>query len=91
MRLLNTKTRELHEFFDTEAPLYAILSHRWGVGEVSFQDLRDGRGPAMQGYEKIEACCRQALGDGFEYAVSRNFPSVGRCNVTSETNKASVD
>ena len=73
MRLINTTTLELHEFFDSKAPLYAILSHRWGDGEVSFQDLRDGRAPGMEGYAKITSCCRQALKDGFDYAVSYSF------------------
>ena len=39
MRLLNTSTLDFHEFYDSNIPEYAILSHRWGPEEASFQDL----------------------------------------------------
>ncbi|KAK3900647.1 vegetative incompatibility protein HET-E-1 [Staphylotrichum tortipilum] len=39
MRLLNTVTLQLEEFFDTSTPPYAILSHTWGKDEVLFRDL----------------------------------------------------
>lgn len=38
MRLINATTFELKEFFDADLPPYAILSHRWGEHEVSYQD-----------------------------------------------------
>jgi hypothetical protein len=39
MRLINTKSLELHEFFDSQIPKsYAILSHVWGPEEISFQE-----------------------------------------------------
>ena len=45
MRLLDTTTLQLKEFFDP--PEYAILSHRWEGGEVSFEEyslvLQDAR------------------------------------------------
>jgi len=37
MRLINTGTFELEEFMGA-VPKYAILSHTWGEGEVSYQD-----------------------------------------------------
>ncbi|KAF5363040.1 hypothetical protein D9758_012636 [Tetrapyrgos nigripes] len=40
MRLLNTKTLRLEEFFD-EIPPYAILSHTWEDEEVTFQDIQN--------------------------------------------------
>lgn len=40
MRLIATDTLELHEFYGSRIPEYAILSHRWGEHEVSFQDLQ---------------------------------------------------
>jgi hypothetical protein len=43
MRLINTSTLRLHEFFGTQIPPYAIISHHWENAEVAFQDLRDGR------------------------------------------------
>ena len=41
MRLLNTNTVQLHEFFDAEIPHYVILSHRWEDGEISFKDVTE--------------------------------------------------
>ena len=39
MRLLNTATFELHEFFDAHVLRYAILSHRWEDQEITFKDV----------------------------------------------------
>jgi hypothetical protein len=64
MRLLNTTTLKLHEFFGGQIPLYAILSHRWGIEEVTFQDLLSGRGEGMAGRPKILGCCAQAKKEG---------------------------
>ena len=79
MRLLNTTTKQLSEFFDEQRPPYAILSHRWGTDEVSLQDLNRFHESSPQhpssslilskaGYRKIEACCNQALCDGLQWA-----------------------
>jgi hypothetical protein len=70
MRLLNTESLQLHEFFDPQVPPYTILSHRWEGEEVTFQELQNGQAKEKQGYAKIKGCCRQAREDGFEYAVS---------------------
>jgi len=69
MRLLHTVHLTLQEFFDSEVPLYAILSHRWEGEEVSFRDLTERRRPGNQGYQKIQACCNQAMKDGFDWVV----------------------
>jgi hypothetical protein len=69
MRLLNTTTLELHEFFGSEIPFYAILSHRWGDGEVTFQDLKSEGKVDMAGWSKITGCYSQAKKDGWEYTV----------------------
>ncbi|PVH67317.1 HET-domain-containing protein [Cadophora sp. DSE1049] len=69
MRLLNTKTLLLEEFWDsTCTPNYAILSHTWEKQEVSFQAMADLE-PAAQllGFSKIQACCRLACNDGYEW------------------------
>ena len=72
MRLLKTDTIELHEYFEDQIPPYAILSHRWEVGEVSLQKLQSGQGHMkMAGYKKIVMCCAQARKDGWEYVVSK--------------------
>lgn len=73
MRLLDTSTYRLHEFNGYDVPPYVILSHRWEDEEVTFQDLRDGQGPEMQGWGKLVGCCKQARIDGFKYAVSIIF------------------
>jgi hypothetical protein len=70
MKLLNASTLKIHEFVGDKIPPYAILSHRWEEEEVTFQDLQDGRGSAMQGWGNITGCCKQAIEDGFEYTVS---------------------
>jgi hypothetical protein len=36
MRLFNTSTLQLKEFYDAQIPAYAILSHRWETEEVTF-------------------------------------------------------
>ncbi|RYP65604.1 hypothetical protein DL771_008212 [Monosporascus sp. 5C6A] len=48
-------------------PRYAILSHRWGMEEVTFKDLMDGTGPSKQGYDKIRFCSDQAGRDGLDH------------------------
>ncbi|OTA93199.1 hypothetical protein M434DRAFT_40110, partial [Hypoxylon sp. CO27-5] len=70
MYLLNVRTFKLHEFQGDSIPRYeyVILSHIWGEGEVSFQDLKAGRGLSKQGYEKITFTCKQARHDGFNWA-----------------------
>lgn len=70
MRLLHASNTTLHEFFGDRVPQYAILSHRWDNSEVTFQDLKDGKGPDMSGWEKVRGCCAQAVLDGWEYVVS---------------------
>ncbi len=70
MRLINTSTIELQEFFGTDLPAYAILSHFWGEDEVTFQDLKNGKGSERQGWSKVVGCCVKALEDGWEFVVS---------------------
>ena len=67
MRLLHSETLQFREFFDRDVPQYAILSHRWGDMEVSFQDMEQNRAPDGSGIEKIKRCCRQARQDGLEW------------------------
>ncbi|KAK4466183.1 heterokaryon incompatibility protein-domain-containing protein [Cladorrhinum samala] len=40
MRLIKASSLEFQEFFDSNTPQYAILSHTWGDEEVSFADAR---------------------------------------------------
>ena len=67
MRLLNTKTLQLHEFH-SNFPLYAILSHTWVDGEeVAFEDMETPDREEKAGFRKIKRCCSQAASDGFEF------------------------
>ncbi|OCK73935.1 HET-domain-containing protein, partial [Lepidopterella palustris CBS 459.81] len=68
MRLINAMTLEIKEFV-SEIPPYAILSHRWGEEEVSYQDFNNASLRSQRaGFEKIRLTCTQALQDGIEYA-----------------------
>ena len=69
MHLLSAETYQLKEFIGADTPGYAILSHRWGDGEVSFQDVQTGNAAAAAGpgYRKLREACRVALSHGFRY------------------------
>lgn len=67
MILLNVRTRQREEFFGNAIPPYAILSHTWGIDEVTFQDLSGTDHRQKLGYAKIDGCCRQATRDGLHY------------------------
>jgi len=69
MRLIDARTLKLtKDFYGTQIPEYAILSHAWEEGEVTYQDWQDPRGvPRTTGYLKIKGACRQALKDGIDY------------------------
>jgi hypothetical protein len=70
MRLLqynNDGEFSLTEFFESDIPKYAILSHRWGAEEVTLADLTNGNGKKMAGYGKIQFCGEQARRDGLQY------------------------
>ena len=67
MRLLNTRTFRFQEFFDSQIPQYAILSHRWGDEEVTFQDFQTEKEQESQGYGKIKQCCGLADSRGFQW------------------------
>ncbi|KAK4495709.1 hypothetical protein PRZ48_012977 [Zasmidium cellare] len=66
MWLLNAKTLALEYVTGPHDIKYAILSHTWGEDEVTFQEVRDGKGKKKRGYQKIINICRQALKDGFD-------------------------
>ncbi|KZL78455.1 HET domain-containing protein [Colletotrichum tofieldiae] len=68
MRLINTRTLSLDEFYGDDIPRYAIVSHTWSAGEVTFQDWRDPRvARERKGFQKIELARAQALLDGLDY------------------------
>jgi hypothetical protein len=68
MRLINTKTLALKEFFSDQAPPYAILSHTWHQEEVSFQEWADqSLASQKKGYKKIFDTCQLAQKRGYDY------------------------
>ncbi|KAF2759753.1 HET-domain-containing protein [Pseudovirgaria hyperparasitica] len=70
MRLLNTFTLEIREFIVQNTPPYAILSHTWGVGEITFEDLiKEDKTQARQknGFLKLNGFCEKAKEVGFEW------------------------
>jgi hypothetical protein len=69
MRLLNTVAFELEEFFDSNTPRYAILSHTWGNEEISFFEMQNQNEAIRQkaGFKKILDFCALAKRNGFIY------------------------
>ncbi|KAL0955773.1 hypothetical protein HGRIS_001988 [Hohenbuehelia grisea] len=47
---------------------YAILSHRWGRDELTFQDMKHGTGVGKEGHAKVENFFAKALSYGCRYA-----------------------
>lgn len=70
MHLINCSTRQLEEFIGSNIPRYAILSHTWGEGEVSYADMKNDHAASRlkEGYRKIDFTCEQALLNGLDYA-----------------------
>jgi hypothetical protein len=66
MRLLNTNTLKVEEFF-SKVPSYAILSHTWGKEEVTLQDMQTDQAKQKAGYSKVRGCCIRAAQDGYDY------------------------
>ena len=68
MRLINAETLQIEEFIgdrstsESNLPAYAILSHTWGEGEVSYKQFKHltKNIRLSKGYKKIESSCRQA-------------------------------
>jgi hypothetical protein len=57
----------LVSFSPHKIPSYAILSHRWGPDEVTFEDIQRGTANSKAGYRKLEFCGEQAEQDGLIY------------------------
>ncbi|KAI1164007.1 hypothetical protein F5B18DRAFT_291407 [Nemania serpens] len=70
MRLINTTTLELKEFFGEDIPAYAILSHVWGANEVSYHEWMARQDPVVNsksGYVKIIGTCKLAIRDRLDW------------------------
>ncbi|KAF5517292.1 Vegetative incompatibility protein HET-E-1 [Colletotrichum aenigma] len=65
---INRQTLELEEFLGSDTLNYAILSHAWSCGEVTFQDWTDrSLASQKQGYQKILDACAQARGAEYNF------------------------
>ncbi|KAK3984400.1 heterokaryon incompatibility protein-domain-containing protein [Cladorrhinum sp. PSN332] len=73
MRFINTTTFRIKSF-DPDRHPYAILSHRWGDNEATFQEYQEyekgNRAESdLGGFNtKIRGLCRQAKQDGLDWA-----------------------
>ena len=67
MRLLSTTDLLFKEFYDSQIPRYAILSHRWIGEEVTFEEFYQVKAQDSSGerFAKIKKCCAQARTDGW--------------------------
>ncbi|CCC07022.1 hypothetical protein SMACR_01045 [Sordaria macrospora] len=70
MWLINTSTLELEEFIGSDIPSYAILSHTWEDGEVTFHDAKAKllEKQNSQGARKVAKACELAAQQGLAYA-----------------------
>ncbi|KAL8899292.1 MAG: hypothetical protein Q9207_006269 [Kuettlingeria erythrocarpa] len=67
MRLLHTETLEFREFFDSQTPKYAILSHRWTGNEVSFEEYHHHKNQNGPSFSKIQNCSTFARKEGYQW------------------------
>ena len=71
MRLLNTKTLEFDEFFESEIPKYLILSHRWQGKETTLQAFEASKrlplSECTPGVAKIRKLCEMAVAADYEW------------------------
>lgn len=68
MRLINTQTLDLEEYYGSSIPQYAILSHTWGDDEVTYRHWSDPElRKAHLGYNKIIMACDYALAQGHKH------------------------
>jgi len=69
MRLIDVQDYGLIDVNGPDDYPYAILSHTWTTGEVSFDDLKDlDVARAKSGWSKIERTCALAQSHGIRYA-----------------------
>jgi hypothetical protein len=67
VRLINSKSLQMEEFFDQNIPPDAILSHTWGKEEVTFQDMQRSDEQNKAWFFKVLNCCEQAKQNGLEW------------------------
>lgn len=69
MRLINTSTLLLDEFFGDDIPKYAILSHTWTKDEVTFREWQEPTATTASktGFLKVKDACALALSLAHEW------------------------
>lgn len=73
MRLIHTQTFDFEEFYGTNIPQYAIISHTWGDEEITYQEWTQWRAnhehdiTRRQGFLKIKNACKQARLDSLDW------------------------
>ncbi|OAL39343.1 hypothetical protein AYO20_01213 [Fonsecaea nubica] len=67
MRLINVRTIQLEEVYNSRTHRYAILSHRWEEEEVTFQDMSSPKTFGKKGFSKIQSACWVARNKGLSY------------------------
>lgn len=67
MRLINVHTLKFQNFFDEQTPPYAVVSHRWGEKELSFEEYTAGGDTTSHGYIKIVQCAEIAKSRGRDW------------------------
>jgi hypothetical protein len=70
MRLINNESLTLDEFMGS-VPEYAILSHTWGDGEITFEDFNNPElsvRSQKKGFGKIQTMCDLANRAGLKYS-----------------------
>jgi hypothetical protein len=70
MYLINVHTQKLEDFIQSEAPPYAILSHRWGSPkeELNFKEVFEQRiDQRKEGYRKLTKACRTTAKNELDY------------------------
>lgn len=70
MRLINSNTLQLEDFFTRPIPEYAILSHTWGPEEVTYQQFMSSDRHEikhLKGYIKIKEACTLARNRQLQY------------------------
>ena len=68
MWLIDAHNLKLEEVWDENVKEYAILSHRWEDGEVSFQQIQNPAvASSLTNFAKIRKSCEHAVSDGYNY------------------------
>jgi len=69
MRLIDVTDFSLIEVYDAQANPYAILSHTWGDGEVTFQDMANlETAKERNAWSKVEQTCALARSQNIPFA-----------------------